>query len=217
MLGIVPFIFEVATTFFPPLLAIKLFFAWRMTPKNLQALVVFGMFTGMSILITFFMLPHLISKCNNFIFLRTVQSSDVISIKIDNTNLTDNHDIKIVTDALNRSVWRMANHNIGGPFVDMTMMLRSGSIMVFRVGRYNDENAAVIDTVGVVNGSISSVESYMPKFPSELEKLKYSLPPAILGYTSGVTDYLSILGFTVMYVVLLWPQKFSSKKRSRSV
>jgi hypothetical protein len=54
------------------------------------------MLTGMSILVTFFMLTRLIPKCSNFIFLRTVKPSDIISIKIDNTNLTDNHDIKIV-------------------------------------------------------------------------------------------------------------------------
>jgi hypothetical protein len=216
MLGILPFIFEIATVLFYLLLGLKLFSAWLKSPKNLHTITrLLGglVITGAAI---FFAHRIFIPQFTSYLFLKALNPNEVDSITINNVSFTDNSEIQRVTNSLNQAVWHIPNHDSGGPFVDMTVSLHSGSTLAFRIGRYNDKDAALVGQVFTRNSQIVlAQELYIPALPTTLESLNYSLPPAEIGYTTEPKDYLFLWLFMGIYVVVLWPRK-AQKKRLKS-
>ena len=207
MLGIFPFIFEIVTIIFFLILVIKLFFEWYYRPTNLYAIsgLIFGLILiGVTAL---FFIGIFAPQFVNFLFLKTLDPKEVASIKIGNVSWESDDDIEKIVAVLNRPIWHIPNHDSGGPFVEMTITLHSGSTFVFNVGRYNDKDAVLIGQVLTVNRSFQLIQySYFAAFPTTLESVGYLLPPADVGYSTQLKDYLFLLLFIGFYVLALWPR-----------
>jgi hypothetical protein len=205
MFGLFAFIFEAGFALILPLFTVRLFWVSRRKP-DFRLIIGWIMLIGFGLVWAFLLGGLIVRKSANYMFLRTLDSKDVVSIKIGNINWESKSDIQRIIEILNQPVWHTTNHDIGGPFVDMTMTLRSGSTLDFRVGRYNDKGAVLIEQI-LINNSNSVVTSgncLIPGLADVFENLHYSLPDPRTVYESGFVDYLAAYMLLAFWVVILW-------------
>lgn len=118
-------------------------------------------------------------KTANYLFLNTLQASDVASITIGASGWNEQADIQNIVAALDHPVWHVTNHDVGGPYETMTIVLNSGQTKVFRVGRHDYKDGALIEFFRPhANGSgfWADGDTYIPELPAILENLGHSLP-----------------------------------------
>ena len=116
-------------------------------------------------------------QTKNHISLNRLQPSDVSFIAFDSTVFAQPKEVELIIEALNGSSWYSPNHERTGPEVSMTIYLRDGQEMQFRLSRFSGENSAnLLFTRPRNNGYWADGNAYVPKLPSILEDMGYMLP-----------------------------------------
>ena len=126
--------------------------------------------------------PHYYGKIEAYWRLKTLSSAEVVKIEIDRTTWNTFNDIQGIVGRLNQAVWHETNHDGGGPFVKMTITLKSGDELAFRIGRYYGEAGAIIQFYREATGEDIILEygdTYIPGLAGLLDQMDYPLPPPI--------------------------------------
>jgi hypothetical protein len=177
--GFFSFVLDIAFALFP-LLVLIFGLLWRCGKgKKLWALKFIHL-----AMVSLFWVPmmgtRLYHKATNYHFLRTLQSDSVASIEIGGITLDKEQDIVRVVAALNRAVWHVTNHDVGGPYVGMRIVLWSGDVRTFRIGRYHGKEGALVEFFRETDSSSTREDgdAFVPDLPTVLEDVGYALPPA---------------------------------------
>ena len=118
-------------------------------------------------------------KTANHLFLNTLQASNVASIIIGESSWNEQVDIQNIVAALNHPIWHVTNHDFGGPYETMTIVLNSGHTKIFRVGRHDYKGGALIEFFrphANGNGFWADGDTYIPELPAILDNLGHPLP-----------------------------------------
>ena len=126
-----------------------------------------------------FLLPRYYHQFQNYMLLRTVTASEISSIQIGSAIWTTPQDIETITKSLNQVVWHETNHDVGGPFVTMTVTLHSGRVWQAYIGRYYERDGTILEFFHPLNDEgayQNDGTAYVPGLMIILENMGYSLP-----------------------------------------
>jgi hypothetical protein len=178
MFGVFGFIIGFGFANFPLIIAIGNIALARKKKREIPWATVIQ-FLLFQVVVSYFLLPLYFHQFENYYFIRTITAREVISIQVDSTTWTEPQDIETVVNSLNQAVWHETNHDIGGPFVTMTMTLQSGKIWKAHVGRYYEKDGAIFEFFHPMNeqGAYwSDGTAYVPGLMTTFENMGYSLP-----------------------------------------
>jgi hypothetical protein len=185
MFGPAFYLFDIAFALFPLLplilylISYHLGFANRRRKRDDRTLVGWIAFAFIGFLWVPIVGTRLYYKTANYLFLSTLRASDVANITVGESSWTQQTDLQGIVAALNRPIWHVTNHDIGGPYETLTITLHSGQVKIFRVGRHDDREGALIEffrPFASGNGFWADGDTFIPVLPRLLESLGHTLP-----------------------------------------
>ncbi len=116
-------------------------------------------------------------EANNHAIIAGLQAHDVSSIAVGDLVLTQPEQITEIVNILRSSQWYSPNHERRGTEVPMTVVLRNGQTMYFRLSRFSKEdNADLLFIRPRESGFWADGDALVPGLPSAIGRMGYSLP-----------------------------------------